>query len=90
MINQEVLPRQFKFSGKKIDCFFGADFSLLEEKIQKENTVFVTDENIFSAHGEKFSGWQTIVIKAGEEFKNQKTVDKIIDQLIHLKADRQT
>ena len=90
MINQEVLPHQYKFSGKKIDCFFDADFALLEEKISKDKTVFITDENIFSAHGEKFSGWQTIVIKAGEEFKNQKTVDNLIDQLIALNADRQT
>ena len=67
MTNQEVLPHQFKFSGKKIECFFDADFSMLEEKIQKDSTVFITDENIFSAHGEKFSGWQTIVIKERDQ-----------------------
>ena len=39
---------------------------------------------------EKFSGWQSIVIKAGEQFKNQETVDSIIEQLIDLHADRQT
>ena len=38
----------------------------------------------------KFFGWQTIVIKAGEQFKNQATVDSIINQLIDLQADRQT
>ena len=66
---------QYKFSGKSIDCFFDADFSLIEKKLQKDNTVFITDENIYSAHTEKFSGWKTIVIKAGEQFKNQQTVD---------------
>jgi len=62
---------QYKFSGKNIDCFFNADFSLIETKLQKNNTVFITDENIYAAHAGKFSGWQTIVINAGEQFKNQ-------------------
>ena len=33
---------------------------------------------------------QTIVIKAGNIFKNQQTVDAVISQLIGLHADRQT
>ena len=90
MTNTEILPQQYKFSGKKIDCFFDADFSLLNEKLQKNATIFITDENIYAAHPEKFSGWQTIVIKAGEQFKNQQTVDSVINQLINLQADRQT
>jgi 3-dehydroquinate synthase len=90
MTNIEILPQQYKFSGKKIDCFFDADFSLLNEKLQKDATIFITDENIYAAHAEKFSGWQTIVIKAGEQFKNQQTIDSVINQLINLQADRQT
>ena len=90
MISKEVLPQQYKFSGKKIDVFFDGDFSLIETKLQKNNTIFITDENIYTAHEQKFSGWQSIVIKAGEEFKNQQTVDSIIDQLINFHADRQT
>lgn len=90
MTNNEILPQQYKFSGKKIDCFFDADFSWIEKKLQKDTTVFITDENIYAAHAEKFSGWQTIIIKAGEQFKNQQTVDAVIDELINLHADRQT
>jgi 3-dehydroquinate synthase len=90
MINKEVLPVQYKFSGKNVDCFFDADFSLIEKKLQKDNTIFITDENIYALHTEKFSGWQTIIIKAGEQFKNQQTVDSVISQLISLHADRQT
>ncbi|HSQ43684.1 MAG TPA: 3-dehydroquinate synthase [Ginsengibacter sp.] len=90
MISKEILPQQYKFSGKKIDVFFDADFSLIEAKLQKEKTIFITDENVYAAHREKFSGWQIIVIKAGEEFKNQQTVDAIIKQLIDLQADRQS
>ena len=90
MIKNEILHREYKFTGKKIDCFFDTDFSWIEEKLQKDKTIFITDENLNASHGEKFSGWKTIVIKAGEQFKNQKTVDSIIDQLINLNADRQT
>ena len=90
MISKEVLPKQYEFSGKKIDVFFDMDFSLIEAKLQKDKTIFITDENIYTAHQEKFSDWQSIVIKGGEQFKNQQTVNTIIDQLINLHADRQT
>ena len=88
MIKKKVLPKQYKFSGKRVDCYFDVDFSFINEKLQKEKTVFITDENILRLHAEKFSGWKTIIIKAGEEYKNQQTVDSIINQLIHLQADR--
>lgn len=90
MIKRELLPQQYSFSEKKIDVFFNADFSVIEEKLQKDKTVFLTDDNLFAAHPEKFNGWRTIVIKAGEQYKNQQTVDSIINQLINLHADRQT
>ncbi|MDQ2862914.1 MAG: 3-dehydroquinate synthase [Bacteroidota bacterium] len=90
MTDNNSLPQQYKFSEKKVDCFFGQDFSFIGEKLQKAKTVFITDENLYAAHAEKFSGWETIVIKAGEQFKNQNTVDSIIAQLINLHADRQT
>jgi len=90
MISNEVLPVQYQFAGKIIGCFFDADFSLVKNMLQKDATVFITDENIYAAHSEKFSGWKTIVIKAGEPFKNQQTVDFVISQLIDLHADRQT
>lgn len=90
MIKQEELPRQYVFAGKKVDCFFDTGFSIVNEKLSKRSTVFITDENVFAAHKEKFAGWQTIIIKAGEQFKNQQTVDSIIEKLIHLQADRQT
>ncbi len=90
MIKTKPLHQQYKFQGKSVDFFFDEDFSIIGEKLQKEKTVFITDENIFTSYPEIFSGWQTIVIKPGEQFKNQQSVDSIIDQLINLHADRQT
>ena len=90
MINKEITSKKYLFSGKIIDCYFDAEFGLLENFLKKENTIFITDENIFARQPDKFSGWKTIVIKAGEPFKNQKAVDEVINQLIQLQADRQT
>lgn len=81
---------QYIFSGKKVDCFFDADFEIIETIVQKHNTIFITDENVYSAHRDKFSGWKIIIIKAGEEHKNQETVNEVISRLIDLHADRQT
>ncbi|MDQ2721403.1 MAG: 3-dehydroquinate synthase [Bacteroidota bacterium] len=90
MINREMVSKKYQFSGKIIDCYFDAEFSMIKSLVKKENAIFITDENIFAKQKEKFSGWKTIVIKAGEQFKNQKTVDEVINQLIDLQADRQT
>jgi len=38
----------------------------------------------------KFKGWNTIVLKPGEEYKVQQTVDLVIDELLSLGADRKT
>ena len=90
MINKEMISKKYQFSGKIIDCFFDVDFAMIENLVKKENTILITDENIFAKQSEKFSGWKTIVLKAGEQFKNQRSVDEVINQLIELHADRQT
>lgn len=53
-------------------------------------TVLITDENIYKAHPKRFKGWNTIVLKSGEEYKVQATADSIIEKLIELEADRKT
>lgn len=78
------------FSEKKVSYYFDADFSNLEQLVPKENTILITDENVLASHPDKFTGWKTIVIKAGEEYKQQATVDKILKQFIELEADRKT
>jgi 3-dehydroquinate synthase len=81
---------EYSFSEKKVTYYFDADFSLLKTLVQQDGTVLITDENIFRLHQSKFDGWKTIVIKAGEEHKQQSTADYIIGELIRLEADRKT
>ncbi len=90
MKNKEMVDKNYVFSEKAVSVYFNADFSQLQEHVDKENSILITDENVFAKQSEKFSGWKTIVIKAGEQHKNQEAVDKIIKGLIELNADRQT
>mgnify|MGYP001795773190 CR=1 FL=1 len=81
---------QYKFSSKIVDCYFDADFSYVEKLVPKEKSVIVTDDNIASIYAERFEGWKLIAVPAGEQNKQQSTVDKVILELIKLQADRQT
>lgn len=82
--------RTFTFSNTTVSYFFDADFSYVEKLTSKENTVIITDEHVFDAHKKKFKGWNTIILKPGEAYKIQPTVDVVIDQLLALGADRKT
>lgn len=82
--------KTYTFSNSQVDYFFDADFSHLEKLVSKEQAVVITDEHIFDKHKRKFKGWNTIVLKPGEAYKVQQTVDMIIDQLIAFGADRKT
>ncbi|MEO6187596.1 MAG: 3-dehydroquinate synthase [Ginsengibacter sp.] len=88
MVSDSTL--QYNFSGKKVSCFFDVDFELIDTVVKKDNTIFITDENVYALHREKFSERSTIVIQSGEEHKNQQAANEIIDQLINLHADRKT
>lgn len=81
---------QYKFTNKATDYYFDADFARLQKLVDINNAVLITDENIFNHHTKKFKGWNTIVLKPGEEYKVQATADTIIEQLIQFKADRKT
>ncbi len=76
--------------NKQVNYYFDSDFSYLETITSKNNTVIITDDNVFKSQPSRFKGWKTIVIKAGEEHKQQSTVDYIISELIKLGADRKT
>lgn len=80
----------FNFSKSKTKFLFDGKFNEVFKLISNKNVVFITDENVFNAHQQKFKHQNCIVVKAGESFKIQQTVDAIIDQLIEFKANRQT
>lgn len=85
-----MFKQTFKFNNSSTDFYFANGISHLKELIDIKNTIFITDENIFEAHAKRFKNYKTIVLKAGEEYKVQATIDSIIQQLIELEADRKT
>jgi len=80
---------QYQFSSGKCTVYLDASFAMLPTMVP-ENLIFITDENVFKLHSSRFDGYKTIVVKAGEEHKQQSTVDAILNQLIVLEADRKT
>lgn len=78
------------FLNASTDFYFANGISHLKEFVDIKNAVFITDENIFNAHSKRFKNKNTIVLKPGEQFKIQQTVDSIIEQLIAFECDRKT
>ena len=85
-----MTKKTFAFSSAEVKFFLDTPFDHIDKLVEKESTFIVTDENVYFKHKAKFKGRQTIVIKAGEQFKNQDTVNSIIEQLVEKGADRQS
>ena len=80
----------YKFSNSSVDYYLAGGISHLRAIVDKNNTIIITDENVYNAHTKRFNNWNCIVLKPGEEFKVQATVDEVIDQLMEMEADRKT
>ncbi len=81
---------EYIFSQKTVSCYFDADFASIGDLVKDANVVVITDENIFSHHAAKLSAFAVIKFSAGEEYKNQATIDFIIGELIKLGANKNT
>ena len=83
-------PSSYKFSNSSTDFYLAYGISHLKKITDPKATVLITDENVYNAHTKRFKGWNTIVLKPGEEYKVQATVDAVIEKLIEMEADRKT
>lgn len=81
---------KYKFSTSATDFYLAHGISHLKKITDPKVTILITDENVYNVHSKRFKGWNTIVLKPGEEFKIQSTLDSIIEQLIEMEADRKT
>ncbi|MBA3674812.1 MAG: 3-dehydroquinate synthase [Chitinophagaceae bacterium] len=81
---------KFKFSSKLVKCYFDADFTYLEKLVERTKVIIITDENLALHYANKFMDYKTIVVKAGEKYKQQSTVDHVINELIKRNADRES
>jgi 3-dehydroquinate synthase len=81
---------RYKFSNSAVDYYMGAGLSDLKKVVDARNAIVITDENVYGHHEKRLKAWNTIVLKAGEEYKVQETVDALVENLIEAEADRQT
>ncbi|HRX94427.1 MAG TPA: 3-dehydroquinate synthase [Chitinophagaceae bacterium] len=81
---------KISFTSGTTDIYLAYGISHLKELTDPKATVLITDENVYNAHSKRFKGWNTIVLKPGEEYKIQATVDAVVDTLIEMEADRKT
>lgn len=79
-----------KFSNSSTDIYLAYGISHLKKITDPSSTVLITDRNVYNAHVKRFRDWDTIILKPGEEFKVQATVDAVIEKLIAMQADRKT
>jgi 3-dehydroquinate synthase len=84
MKNKLTVP----FSTARSDYYFNASALELDKLVPRDKTVLVTDEHVFTQHQVLFGDWNTIVLRPGEEYKVQGTVDALIGQLLEFEADR--
>lgn len=84
------MEKIIKFSNASTHFYFDSSFKQVTKIADKKSLVIITDENIFKAHPVLFKGLNVIVLKPGEEYKVQATVDEVINTLINMEADRQT
>lgn len=80
----------YKFSTSSAVYYLAYGISHLKKITDPIATILITDENVYNAHTKRFKGWNVIVLKAGEEYKVQATVDAIIEKLIEMESDRTT
>jgi 3-dehydroquinate synthase len=78
-----------KFSSQTVSFFLEGKFAAIDKIVDKTNTFYITDENVYGLHEKKFKGKKTIVIPSGEEHKHQTTVDFIIESLLNFGATRE-
>lgn len=80
----------YKFSSSSVHYYFSGSIAQLKKIGEQRHSILVTDEHVFEHHKKRLKGWNTIILKSGEEFKVQATADALIDQLIAMQADRKT
>lgn len=69
--------------------FFDVDFETkLRQLVDDEDYLVIVDEQVAEIHADKFKNMKTVELRAGDKYKNQVAIDKIIDAAIANKISR--
>jgi 3-dehydroquinate synthase len=80
--------KHFQYQFSSVDCYFQRSLAPLDELAGKSKVIFLTDENLYGIYKETLQLYPVITISSGEDFKQQRTADYIINQLLEIGATR--
>ncbi len=78
------------FTHKTVSVLFDVNIIDFIEKQNLTGICILIDENVYTAHKTLFVTYNPIIIKSGEAYKVQATVDGIIDEMLERGYDRKT
>jgi 3-dehydroquinate synthase len=70
------------FSGDTVEFLFNASFADMQHLLKEKHCVVITDSNIANIYRNQLSSFKTVVIPAGEEYKNWQMVETLSNQLM--------
>mgnify|MGYP003582689313 CR=1 FL=1 len=83
----QSIPMQFSHAATQF--YFDAAVTALPQLLSGRRTIYVTDTNVHAAHPGIFSGKDVIILPAGEAAKTLTVLERAINELLALQADRQ-
>lgn len=79
-----------KYSMASTVFYFDSSLKELDKIVDKSTAYIITDDNLFHHYQNKLKSWNVILVRAGEQYKNQTSVDEVIVKLIESGADRKS
>ena len=84
------LPHTFRVAQSEIRFYADANLKYLQRVMPGRRLILITDQHVYESHQPLFSKFDTIVLRSGEAYKIQATIDSLVERLIKLEADRKT
>lgn len=72
------------------EYLFRSNWDKLKELAPPDRAVIITDSNLKELYPERFEGYRTLVVPAGEKSKSFHTINDLAHKLIHFQAHRKT
>jgi 3-dehydroquinate synthase len=85
-----VTTRLYSFPGRTVPCYFDAELQSLGSHADPLRTILIVDEQVQRYHGEKIRDWRSIVVPGNEGSKSLGMLERVLDKLVELEADRKT
>lgn len=81
---------EYQFSNQHTTYYLNDSIARLKEYVPVNRAVLIVDEQVNKQYHPLLEGWHKIEVPSGEDSKDVKIFQQIIDALIQLEADRKT